>query len=367
MGLTKKETEQAIRDAFTKVTPNVKKNIMEKAGKPSDMVVPMDLHNKRKHRVWVPYLLAAAALLFLCMNVMLDKTAGARAGRVVATVDIDVNPGVELTINAADRVLSARAVNQDAVPIVEAMDLTGATTKVAVNAIVGEMLRQGYLMDERTDAILVSVNAKDERTRTTMEADITKEIDTMLSACNVNATVITQALDTDPDLAAMAENLGISQGKASLIRRILKLSGNYTDMELAGFTIAELNELLTVLSENTVGEEDDEPGDTVSENSVSENTVSENSVSENSVSDNTVSENSVSENSVSENSVSENAIDEKDGNDASLEAEETPEEEQEVPEEEPSEEEDGEETAVPKSTKGEGTADESLGEDSSKM
>ncbi len=304
--MSKRETEKALRSAFAKITPDVKKSIMERAGKEQDIVVPMDMHNKKRMHSWAPYIVAAAAILLLCVNVILVRTAGSRSNRVAATIDIDVNPGIELTISTADRVLNAKAVNQDAIAIIAAMDLTGATSKVAINAIIGEMLRQGYLVDERTNSILISVNAKDENVGQQMQKGIEQEIDEILTACNVNATVITQSVETDPDLAAMAENLGISQGKALLIRQILTYTDLYTEQQLAEFTIAELNELYS-----SFVPEEEETQATISENSISENSVSENAVSENSVSANktdekTVSGNSVSENTVSGNSVSEN-------------------------------------------------------------
>ena len=62
-------------------------------------------------------------------------------------IGIDVNPSVELSINRNGRVLKVRALNEDAVSIIDGMDLEGVDLNVAVNAVVGAMVTHGYLDD----------------------------------------------------------------------------------------------------------------------------------------------------------------------------------------------------------------------------
>ena len=52
--------------------------------------------------------------------------------------------------------LSATPANADAVAILDGMDLTGAKVDVAMNAIVGSMLTNGYV-DELANSILITV------------------------------------------------------------------------------------------------------------------------------------------------------------------------------------------------------------------
>lgn len=315
--MKKRDAENRLREAFEKITPDVRDQILEKAGREEDKIVPMDLRNRRRKRPVGSYIVAAVAILLLCFNVLLERTAGSANNRVSARIDIDVNPSIELSINTSDRVVSVRAVNPDANIILEGMDLTGATTKVAVNAIIGSMLQNGYLRTEKTDKILVSVTAKDEGKSEEIQKSVETNINEFLAACAVDASVITQNVVEDKEVSGMAENLGISPGKATLVQKILALKDTYTGEELAEFTIAELDELLEFLLEVGDNLDDTLREETVSENevpedgTVSENKVSENAVSENKVSEDTVSENEVSENPASENQVSKNEVNEK--------------------------------------------------------
>ena len=77
-------------------------------------------------------------------------------------VGLDVNPSVELSINRKERVLKADALNEDARTILQGMDLKGVELNVAVNAIVGSMVSNGYLdsdqsLEENKAAAIVAV------------------------------------------------------------------------------------------------------------------------------------------------------------------------------------------------------------------
>ena len=84
-----------------------------------------------------------------------------RDANAVASVDsLDVNPSIQLQVSKNEKVLAANALNQDAEVILEGMDLRGTQLKVAVNAIVGSLLQNGYL-DSLSSAILISVEDDD--------------------------------------------------------------------------------------------------------------------------------------------------------------------------------------------------------------
>ena len=68
-------------------------------------------------------------------------------------ISLDVNPGVELTVNRQEKVLSAAPTNEDAVDILDGMELKGTPLDVAMNAIVGSLVKNGYV-DELANSIL---------------------------------------------------------------------------------------------------------------------------------------------------------------------------------------------------------------------
>ena len=82
-------------------------------------------------------------------------------GRVESVIGIDVNPSIELSVNRNDKVLKAEPLNSDAEEILDNMDLEHVDVDIAVNALIGSMVRHGYLSD-LDNAILVTV-ANDDR------------------------------------------------------------------------------------------------------------------------------------------------------------------------------------------------------------
>ncbi|MBQ8974528.1 MAG: hypothetical protein IJ072_02255, partial [Oscillospiraceae bacterium] len=82
----------------------------------------------------VPILSAAAAVLVICFI-----SAYMLLLRPVASVYMDVNPGIELDINSRNKVISAQGINSDGRRVLEGMKLKGTDVDVAVNALLGSM------------------------------------------------------------------------------------------------------------------------------------------------------------------------------------------------------------------------------------
>ena len=68
-----------------------------------------------------------------------------QANAVASVISLDVNPSVELDVNRQEKVVSAVPLNADANEILDGMDLKGADLNVAVNAIMGSLLKHGYV------------------------------------------------------------------------------------------------------------------------------------------------------------------------------------------------------------------------------
>ena len=79
-----------------------------------------------------------------------------QANAVASVISLDVNPSVELDVNRQEKGVSAVPLNADANEILDGMDLKGADLNVAVNAIMGSLLKHGYV-DELANSILISV------------------------------------------------------------------------------------------------------------------------------------------------------------------------------------------------------------------
>lgn len=185
--------------------------------------------------------LAAAACLALALFLGVQFY---QLNTVASIVSLDVNPSVELSINKKQKVLAATATNQDGVQILEGMDLKGTQLNVAVNAIVGSLLKNGYV-DELANSILITVEDEDTARGTALEQSLAGEVDAILTSASVNGAILSQTVGSNQDLQAKADQYGITLGKATLIQSMVDQNSQLTFEELAGLSVNELNLLAT--------------------------------------------------------------------------------------------------------------------------
>ena len=103
-----------------------------------------------------------AAAACLCVAVLGGGVSFYQNHRVDSVIGIDVNPSIELSVNRNEKVLQANPLNEDAETILDDMNLKNVDLDIAVNALIGSMVRNGYL-DELDNAILVTVSNENEK------------------------------------------------------------------------------------------------------------------------------------------------------------------------------------------------------------
>ena len=248
--MTDRELESRLAAALERTAPDDVEAVLARCGAQTGAVVPLTGQGSgqsgRQKKRWVP--LAVAACLALAV-------AGGGAGyvhqlnqAVASVVCLDVNPSVELTVNRHETVLSATPANADAVAILDGMDLTGAKVDVAMNAIVGAMLTNGYV-DELANSILITVEDDDAQRGAALQQALTAQADAILASYQVNGAILSQTIQNSAQLQQLAADYGISSGKAALIQTIVDGShGTKTFESLVGLSINELNLLYSALN-----------------------------------------------------------------------------------------------------------------------
>lgn len=185
-------------------------------------------------RRWVS--LTAAAMLAVLVGLGAGIQ-GWRSGQTVASVvSLDVNPSIQLQVNRKERVLSAEPLNADAWTILKDMELEGTQLNVAVNAIVGSLLQNGYLT-EAGSAILISVGDSDAQRAGRLEAELNQTVSAAVEKAVVLSQVLTRDAGQTPGTA------GVSAGKAALVQSIQALNGNLVFEDLAALSVEELWQL----------------------------------------------------------------------------------------------------------------------------
>lgn len=232
------QIEQSLRRAAEHAAPEYSDRLGEAAERLHAASSPA--RPPRQSRTLVRSIAAVAACLALllgCMGLLSHN----RANRVTAVVELDVNPSIQLSINHEERVLSVTAGNEDALRVLNGMDLTGVQLDVAVNALIGSLLRCGYI-SELANSILISVEGGE--SAAALQQRLSDEIDALLAGFGVNGSVLSQTLSTDEQIAALAGMYDISRGKAALIAELLDKNATLRAEELAGLSIHALNLLL---------------------------------------------------------------------------------------------------------------------------
>ena len=233
-----KQIEAKVERAFSKAVPDVWEGVLSECGcQQKGQVIFME--QRKKHK-WIARIAGvAAALALVAVGVFGFRTYEAEY-KVESTVSLDVNPSIEIRANRGERVLKVLALNEEGSRVIGSMKLEGSDLEVAVNALIGSMLRNGYISDV-ANSILVSVDHADPEKSAALQAKLASEIDALLKTDTFSGAVLSQSVHVDKDLASLAEQHGITAGKAQLIRRIVEQNPRYTFEQLVPLTVNELN------------------------------------------------------------------------------------------------------------------------------
>ena len=239
--MTNEKMEQRLAAALEKTAPDDVSGVLSRCEARKGTVINMKTKKTTKRR-WT-------SLIAACLAVMLLGGGGLfyqRANAVASVVSLDVNPSIELKVNRSEKVLVCTPLNEDAKAILADMsngaDLKGAKLDVAVNAIVGSLVRNGYL-DSISSAIMISVEDKDTARAEKLQRELTSAVDGVLQTSEAKAAVLTQTLTQDAAREQQARENNISTGKAALVNRVLAINPALKFDALAKLSVEELKDL----------------------------------------------------------------------------------------------------------------------------
>ena len=239
--MTNEKMEQRLALAVEKTAPNDVNGVLSRCDERKGTVIPMTTKKTAKKR-WTTLAAACLALVLLGGGGIFYQQAHA----VASVVSLDVNPSIELKVSRSEKVLVCTPLNEDAKAILADMgdgaDLKGAKLDVAVNAIVGSLVRNGYL-NSISSAIMISVEDNDTARAEKLQRELTSTVDGVLQTSESRASVLTQTLTQDAGLTQQARENSISTGKAALVNRVLALNPALKFDALAKLSVEELKDL----------------------------------------------------------------------------------------------------------------------------
>ena len=153
-------------------------------------------------------------------------------------VSFDINPSVELGVNAFDVVVSVDAVNEDGEALIEGQDLLGKDSEEAIENLVDSAIDKEYIQDDGSSVISVVVESDNEE-KATEKSDVYEE--------HVNKAVMRRLKEaivykdcSDLGLRTEAKDLGISPGKLKHIKMLQVLDPTITVEDYKDAKISEI-------------------------------------------------------------------------------------------------------------------------------
>lgn len=229
-----KNIENMLRSAVSHAAPDARDAILSACDHEKGKVIYME---KKRSSPLRGFAAVAAVLVLIIAGVFAVKNLGAPSDTLAAVVSLDVNPSIELNVDKGEKIISAKGLNDDGRRVLGDMELEGSSLEVAVNAVIGSMLKNGYL-DDMANSILVSVSGVNGYDADKLRSTLADDVNRQLENCSVLSQDVSNA---DGDTVKLAGKYGITVGKAALIQQIVAADSRHSFEELAPLSINELN------------------------------------------------------------------------------------------------------------------------------
>lgn len=152
----------------------------------------------------------------------------------VSYVSIDVNPSIELELNRIDRVLSAKAYNEDGKRVLEGLSVGGKHYTEAIDLLVESREMQPYL---EGDAALTFTVASESRQRENALLDGVRSS----SGCMNHGGM---SMGTELAMVGEAHGCGLSLGKYAAYKLLQQYDSSLTPEDCHDMTMSEIHGLL---------------------------------------------------------------------------------------------------------------------------
>lgn len=235
--------EQRIRDLAEHAAPDKLGDVLAACEQDArkGTIIDMNTEVKKRKNRFTAIIAAAAAVALICAAGFIGYGFGRNTAPTEdSVIMLDVNPSVSISVDDAEKVLAVTALNADGSIVIGDMDFTGSSLDVTVNALIGSMLLNGYI-DDITNSILVTVENGDADRAATLQSRVTELVNGALSSDGLQASVISQTVTQSSELSALAQQYGISEGKAELIRKVVALDPTLTFESLVGLSVNDIS------------------------------------------------------------------------------------------------------------------------------
>ena len=237
--MNNRELEGKLKSAVEKSTPDVWDRVQTDLSHGKGEIITMS-DKKKKGKILSFVSSVAAALVLISAAVYGFANYNKADLKPVSTVYLEVNPQIELSLNTYDVVLEAIPKNEDGKKVLGSMELKEVQLDVALNAILGSMVKNGYLTKE-SNSVLISVQNENKSKANQINLAITKSVGNAIKADDFYYAAVVQTIEETAEFKAEADKLNITSGKANLINAIKENGAKASKEELAKLSVDDLN------------------------------------------------------------------------------------------------------------------------------
>ncbi|MFW2499664.1 anti-sigma-I factor RsgI family protein [Clostridium diolis] len=177
----------------------------------------------------------------------------------VAYVSLDINPSVELGVNAFDTVVSAEAYNEDGEKVLEGTNLVNTKVDNAVSTVITNAISDGYIKEDSTNvttaaAVEITVSTDKDGLADKLNESLKETADETLKNNDLEAEV-----ETDKVALARrdeARQLGITPGKLNLIQKLQALDPSIKVDDYKSISVKEIQKKTKELRKMTRNDND---------------------------------------------------------------------------------------------------------------
>lgn len=155
---------------------------------------------------------------------------------IASQVYLDINPGIEISLNKSDKVLNIEATKLEE-SIIKALDYKGKDLYQLMEDLLNELKDHGY-MDKDKNAVLLSVkNASIDKKREQMTL-LNDLIHEYFTSNNISLLLLRQEISEDNEVAG--EKSDVSVGKKTFIKNLVKLDYKLDVDDLMDLSLEDL-------------------------------------------------------------------------------------------------------------------------------
>lgn len=156
----------------------------------------------------------------------------------VKYLSVDINPSVELGVNAFNTVVSAEGYNDDGQTILEGQDVTNTSVADAVDTLVKSAADNGFIADDGSTVVSVTAETDNDTDAAKLTDEAEQGVDSAMEGTDNQAVVYKDnvALSRRNE----ARQLGITPGKLNLIQKLQALDPTITVDQYKGAKVTEI-------------------------------------------------------------------------------------------------------------------------------